>query len=230
VIEAAARASRVGEGSDAVAFLLRFTEVGHAAGYPTDDLEERFLALAAHLGLETPQISSTPTIVELSLGSLTAQRSYTFRVRPRAVDLDAIARLDDVVRDVLDGRTEPGEALARLEEIRDRPLERPRYVVLGAYAVAGAAVTPVLGGGWRDVIAGGIVGLVVGGIALAARRAARTEVMLAPLAAIGASFSAAVIADLGLETSPDIVTLAALVTLLPGMALTIGMRELATEH
>jgi uncharacterized membrane protein YjjB (DUF3815 family) len=91
-------------------------------------------------------------------------------------------------------------------------------------------VTPVLGGGWRDVLAGGIVGLVVGTIALAARRAARTEVMLAPLAAIGASFSAAVIADLGLRTSPDVVTLAALVTLLPGMALTIGMRELATEH
>jgi uncharacterized membrane protein YjjB (DUF3815 family) len=54
--------------------------------------------------------------------------------------------------------------------------------------------------------------------------------MLAPLAAIGASFSAALIADLGLRTSPDVVTLAALVTLLPGMALTIGMRELATEH
>jgi len=230
VIEAAGHSSHEGGGSDAVKFVLRFTEIGHAAGYPTDDLEERFRALAVHLGLAAPQISSTPTVVELSLGSLTAQRSYTFRVRPRAVDLDAIARLDDVVHDVLDGRAEPDEALARLEEIRDRPLSRSPYVGLAAYAVAGAAVTPVLGGGWRDVIAGGIVGLVVGGIALAARRAARTEVMLAPLAAIGASFTAALIADLGLETSPDIVTLAALVTLLPGMALTIGMRELATEH
>jgi uncharacterized membrane protein YjjB (DUF3815 family) len=36
--------------------------------------------------------------------------------------------------------------------------------------------------------------------------------------------------QLGLEASPDVVTLAALVTLLPGMTLTIGMRELATEH
>jgi uncharacterized membrane protein YjjP (DUF1212 family) len=229
VVEATGRASLEGEGSDAVAFLLRFTEIGHAAGYPTDDLEERVIALAAHFGLLAPQISATPTIVELSFGSLPAQRSYVFRVRPRAVDLDAIARLDDLVNEVLGG-AEPGEALATLEEIRERPLERRWFERLAAYALAGAAVTPVLGGGWRDVIAGGIVGLVVGGIALGARRAARTEVMLAPLAAIGASFSAAVIADLGLKTSPDIVTLAALVTLLPGMALTIGMRELATEH
>jgi uncharacterized membrane protein YjjP (DUF1212 family) len=229
VVEATGRPSLENEGSDAVAFLLRFTEIGHAAGYPTDDLEERVIALAAHFGLLAPQISATPTIVELSFGSLPAQRSYVFRVRPRAVDLDAIARLDDLVDEVLGG-ADPGEALATLEEIRERPLERRWFERLAAYALAGAAVTPVLGGGWRDVIAGGIVGLVVGGIALAARWAARTEVMLAPLAAIGASFSAAVIADLGLKTSPDIVTLAALVTLLPGMALTIGMRELATEH
>jgi uncharacterized membrane protein YjjP (DUF1212 family) len=217
------------EASDAVDFLLRFTEVGHASGYPTDDLEKRVGALAEHFGLVAPQISATPTIAQLSFGSLPSQRSYTFRVRPRAVDLDAIARVDDLVNDVLDG-AEPGDGLERLADIRDRPLERPSFELLAAYALAGAAVTPVLGGGWRDVVAAGVVGLVVGGIALATRRAVRTGVMLAPLAAVAASFCAAVIADLGLKTSPDVVTLAALVTLLPGMALTIGMRELATEH
>jgi uncharacterized membrane protein YjjB (DUF3815 family) len=54
--------------------------------------------------------------------------------------------------------------------------------------------------------------------------------MLAPFAALAASFSASLIAELGPRISPDLVTLAALVTFLPGMALTIGMRELATEH
>jgi uncharacterized membrane protein YjjP (DUF1212 family) len=45
-----------------------------------------------------------------------------------------------------------------------------------------------------------------------------------------ASFSAAAIVRLGLNASPDTVTLAALITFLPGMSLTIGVRELATEH
>lgn len=213
-----------------IEFLLRFTEAGQSSGYPTDDLEERVLSLAAHLDLAAPQISAAPTIVELSFGSLPEQRSYIFRVRPRAVDLDAIARLDDLVNDVLAGRVEPEEALERLNEIRSRPLARPWLVRLAAYGVAGAAVTPVLGGGRRDVAAGALVGLVVGTIALVARRPARTEAALAPLAAVGASFTAVLIADIGLEASPDVVTLAALVTLLPGMTLTIGMRELATEH
>ena len=54
--------------------------------------------------------------------------------------------------------------------------------------------------------------------------------MVAPLAAVVASFAATGIAQLGLKAAPDTVTLAALVTFLPGMSLTIGVRELATEH
>ena len=216
--------------SPAVEFLLAFTQYAHAAGYPTADLEERFLSLAAFLELPAAQISSTPTLVEISFGALARQRSFTLRVQPKAVDLDAIARLDDLVQDVLGGRTDVVAARAKVAEIEARPLVRRWFVRAAAYGVAGAAVTPVLGGGWRELAAGGVVGLVVGGIALPASRTARTEPMVAPLAGIAASFSAAVLVQLGLKASPDIVTLAALVTFLPGMALTIGMRELATEH
>jgi uncharacterized membrane protein YjjP (DUF1212 family) len=217
-------------GEAAVEFLLRFARFGHDAGYPTADLEEREIALAEHFGFVGAQISATPTLVDVSLGSLAAQRSFTLRVRPTSVDLDAIARLDDLVRQVLDGEIDAPAALAALEEVEARPLERHPLVRLAAYAVAGASVTPVLGGGWRELLAGAVVGLVVGGVALLARRATRAEPMMAPVAAVAASFCAAALVQLGLHATPDIVTLAALVTYLPGMALTIGMRELATEH
>lgn len=214
----------------ATELLLRFARAGHDAGYPTADLEERLLALADALGLAGVQVSATPTIVELSLGSLPDQRSYTVRVRPPVVDLDAIARLDDLVQDVVDARLGAEEALAELARTQASPLERPWPVLLAAYGVAGAALTPVLGGGWREAAAGAAVGLVAGGVALPAWRTPRTEPMIAPVAAIAASFCAAALAQLGLDANPDLVTLAALVTFLPGMTLTIGMRELATEH
>jgi len=214
----------------AVEFLLMFARVGHDAGYPTADLEERLTALADALGLEAAQVSSTPTIVEISLGALPRQRSYALRVRPTFVDLDAIARLDELVHGVLDGRIAADAATERVTEIRDRPLRRRWFVEIPAYALAGAAVTPVLGGGWRDVAAGAIVGSLVGLVALSTERAVRAEPMVAPLAAVVASFSAAALAQFGLQSSTDIVTLGALVTFLPGMALTIGVRELATQH
>jgi uncharacterized membrane protein YjjB (DUF3815 family) len=53
---------------------------------------------------------------------------------------------------------------------------------------------------------------------------------VAPAAAVAASFTAALLVKVGLDASAEIATLAALVTFLPGMTLTIGMRELSTEH
>ena len=214
----------------ATELLLRFARAGHDAGYPTADLEEQVLALAGAFGLGDVEVSATPTLVEVSLGSLPRQRTYTLRVRPTAVDLDAIARLDDLVQDALEGQLNADGALVALGHVRDNPLRRPRPLVLAAYAVAGSALTPVLGGGWREAVAAALVGLLVGAITLSTSRTARTEPMVAPIAAVAASFCAALLVRLGLDASADVITLAALVTLLPGMTLTIGMRELATEH
>jgi uncharacterized membrane protein YjjP (DUF1212 family) len=220
----------VGPAEAAVEFLLRFGRAGHDAGYPTADLEDRLLVLARSLGIPGAEVSATPTVVEVSLGSLPQQRTYTLRVRPSVVDLDTIARLDELVQDVLDVPLDAESALAALTEIQAQPLARPWPLLLAAYSIAGAALTPVLGGGWREAASAALVGLVVGAIALPAKRAAQAEPMVAPLAAVAASFCAAGLAQLGLDAAPDVVTLAALVTFLPGMTLTIGMRELATEH
>jgi uncharacterized membrane protein YjjP (DUF1212 family) len=213
-----------------IELLLRFARAAHGAGYPTADLEERLTALAEALGLDGAEISATPTLVELSLGALPSQRTYSLRVRPTAVDLDAIGRLDDLVTQVLDRRLTVDEARTALEEVTAQRLERPWPLLLAAYGVAGASLTPVLGGGWREAVAASLVGLVVGSIAIPAARGGRMEPVVAPLAAVAAAFAAASLPELGLRAAPDIVTLAALVTFLPGMTLTIGMRELATEH
>jgi uncharacterized membrane protein YjjP (DUF1212 family) len=188
------------------------------------------LVLAGAFGLVGAEVSVTPTLIEVWLGPLPSQRSHSLRVRPTPVDLDAIARLDDLVQDVVDGRLDDEGALTRLAEIERDPLHRPWPIVLAAYAIAGVALTPVLGGGWPEAGGAAVVGLVVGAIALSTRRTARTEPMVAPLAAVAASFSAGALVELGLEASADVVTLAALVTLLPGMTLTIAMRDLSTEH
>ena len=143
----------------AVEFLLRFTRVAHRAGYPTADLEERIVALASSLGLGEAEVSATPTIIEISLGTLPSQRSYTLRVQPTTVELNAISRLDDLIQDVLDDRLDPGQALAALADIQATPLVRRWPIMLAAYALAGAALTPVLGGGWSEATAAAGVGL-----------------------------------------------------------------------
>ena len=216
----------------AVEFLIRFVRVGHGAGYPTADLEDRVLALAQSLELRGVQVSATPTLVEVSLGSLPNQRTFTVRVRPAAVDLDAIARVDDLVQDVLAERLDPDASAHGACRDRRHGLWNVRGLCCSPRTrIAGAALTPVLGGELaRRSPPRRSSGFSWAQIALPATRAARTEPMAAPLAAVTASFCAATIVHLGLDASPNVVTLAALVTFLPGMRLTIGMRELSSEH
>jgi Putative threonine/serine exporter len=126
----------------AVEFLLTFARVGHDAGYPTADLERRVSSLADAVGVEAAQVSATPTTVEISLGSPPRQRSYAIRARPPLVDLDAIARLDAVVRDVLDERLTAQAALEQVVDVTSRPLRRRWFVQIPAYALAGASATP----------------------------------------------------------------------------------------
>jgi uncharacterized membrane protein YjjP (DUF1212 family) len=227
---AAARTPAEVDTAAATDVVLRFMRAGHDAGYPTAELEQRVLLFATELGFPASQVSATPTMIEISLGTLPAQRSFTLRVRPKGVDLDAIARLDDLVADVLDGRAGVPEISERLTAIEEHPLNRRRSVYLGAYALGGGAVTPVLGGGWRELVAGLVVGFVVGAVALLGGKRTNTAPLVAPLAALAASFTAAALSHAGMREAVGVVTLAALVPLLPGMVLTIGMRELATEH
>jgi uncharacterized membrane protein YjjP (DUF1212 family) len=212
---AAARTPAEVDTAAATDVVLRFMRACHDAGYPTAELEQRVLLFATELGFPASQVSATPTMIEISLGTLPAQRSFTLRVRPKGVDLDAIARLDDLVADVLDGRAGVPEISERLTAIEEHPLNRRRSVYLGAYALGGGAVTPVLGGGWRALLGG---------------KRTNTAPLVAPLAALAASFTAAALSHAGMREAVGVVTLAALVPLLPGMVLTIGMRELATEH
>src|SRR6202007_1812731 len=63
---------------------------------------------------------------------------------------------------------------------------------------------------------------------LAGRRCGALEPVVPPLAAMAASFTAALIVSIGLGASRDLITLAALVSMLPGLILTVGVRDLAT--
>ena len=189
------------------------------------------LSLAEVLGLQGAEISATPTLVEISLGSIPHQRSYTLRVRPTPVDLDAIARLDDLVRDTLDGRDRRARGARQAGGHRgaaaETPLVRAARRVLARRRRGDAGPRRRLAGpvGRRCGRARrrrrrvrGAASCARGADDRAARRGGRQ--LLRGRAGVGRTRT----------RHPTSSTLAALVTLLPGMALTVGVRELATEH
>jgi uncharacterized membrane protein YjjP (DUF1212 family) len=208
-------------------FLVRFARAGQAAGYSTAELEQRIEGLAPALGMPAVEVSAVPTVVQLSIGPLSRQQVHTLRVRPAPVDLGLISQLDDLVRDVLDGQLDTAGARARLDRVDAASHRQPWPITVAATGGVGFALAPLLGGGWREAVAAGIVGILVGAIVVLMRDSPALDPVQPPLTAIAASFVAALLVAAGLGVSPDLVTLAALVSLLPGLKLTVGMSEIA---
>jgi uncharacterized membrane protein YjjP (DUF1212 family) len=223
----------VGPAADnqAVELLLRFARAAHeTGGYPASALEQRIAELAQALGLHSVQVFATPTEVELTVGSISSQQMYALRVQPRPVDLHAIDRLDAIAAAVAAGRFDIRRALEEIEELGQNRLRRSLWLVVAAHGLVGAAVAPILGGGWSESLGAAFVGLAIGILTRVVLRSERSAALVTPSGAFLASFLASALAVAGFGIDVGVVTLAALVVLLPGMSMVIGTLELATGH
>ncbi len=102
--------------------------------------------------------------------------------------------------------------------------------MVAAHGLVSTALAPILGGGWRESLGAATVGLAVGILTRVVLRGERSAALMTPLGAVLASFLASALAVAGFDILVAYVTFAALVVLLPGMPMVIGMRELATGH
>jgi len=215
----------------AVELLLHFARsTSEAGGYPSSELEPRILELAHAMGLHSVQVSATPTVINLTVGPIPNQQVYVLRVQPRDVDLYSIGRLDEIAATVAAGRLDRRRALAEIDQLGQHPLRRPLWLVVGAHGLVGAALAPILRGGWRESLAAAMVGLAVGILTRVVIRGDRSAALVTPLGAFLASFLASALAYTGFEITVAIVTFSALIVFFPGMPMAIGVRELATAH
>lgn len=215
---------------NSVELLLEFTRSAHEAGYPANELETRVIELAEVLGLDSVQVSATPTIVNLTVGSILHQRVYVLRVQPHPVDLRVIGRLDKIAKEIASDAVDLRSAREAIEELHRHPLRRPHWLVVGAHSLASAGLAPILGGGWRESLGAAIVGLLVGIMTRAIMHRDRSSPLIAPGGAFLASFMAFALAYAGFDVAVADVTFASLFVLLPGMLMATGVREIATGH
>jgi uncharacterized membrane protein YjjP (DUF1212 family) len=213
----------------AVAFLARLGRALHRYGTPADRLEESLARAATALGIDG-QFFSAPTELLIAVGGPAAQRTSLLRVEPGEVDLGRLERLDLVANDVIGGRISVEEGSARLDRLLAAPPRWSAAVVLLADVAAAGSMAALLGGRVRDVVAASLAGVGVGTLRAGVVRwpgFGRVEPVLA-------AFFAAVIAGTLARLAPGLavgtVTLAALLSHLPGLSLTVAMIELATGN
>lgn len=202
----------------------------HSYGAAAQHLERALTLLANHL-CGGGQFFVTPTAVMCSIkrpdGKFNAKM---LRVSPNAIHLGHLSRVDELADRLLAGEVTTVEALAQLDKIAHEPTRL--FGILGPIAtvLSSLSFALMLGASTVDVYATALAAtlIVVGSELLRWHKNGdeATEFLLA--LAVSCLVFIAKIGWPGLQV--DIVILAGLIALIPGLSLTIALTELSTKN
>ncbi|MEH8019675.1 threonine/serine exporter family protein [Rheinheimera metallidurans] len=204
----------------------------HKYGTPASRLEAHLNQLSRHLGLNASFIIS-PTAMTFVIWSEGHEQEYTHaaRVDPGGMDLGALSRTDELADQVLQGQVSLNEADALLDAIDMRPSSYSKLACGVAMMLSGGAFAMLMATSWNDVLWSCLLSLLVYLFMLWAAHSARIAYMLEPLVALVAAVAACAISryiDPGINIR--LAVLSAIIAFIPGLALTLGLAELAARH
>lgn len=221
-------AASAGSTEDSVRFLLELGQALVVVGATAHRLEDALQQVAHGLGLQA-QFFSTPTSLTASIGPPESARTSVVRVSAQDVDLGRLLALDRLAERVGVGELGATAAFAELQKLQQRRRPADRWLHLLAFVCVSPAAAVFFGGGLAEVLAAGVLGLLTGGLArLMNRRPAGTrlfEMVAAAAVTVGARALSVWIAS-----AADVVTLASLIILIPGLTLTTGLSEVASRQ
>lgn len=223
------RPSGVNDREAAIGFVLALGRALHRYGTPAHRLEDGLQRVCSKLDLAA-EVFTTPTAIIMSFGRPTELKSRLLRVEGGELDMGKLAQVDALVDDVLEREVTPDAATRKLEEILAGPSRFGRGLSTFVHGVASSAMAVFFGGSIHDVALAGGIGLTLGLLAQYMKRSTDQARVFELVGAAFAAFAAAVTSSVTTMITPSLVTLAALIVLLPGLSLTVAMNELATRN
>jgi len=207
-------------------------EAAHGYGSSAARIEAflcRLTAAFGYLGV----FRSTPTemIFAFQEDVNQPQRTYLASMPGTGLDLGKLGQVGELV-DALEAKEiSVSDATARLSAIDKTPLPWGRLANAVSYALCGAGLAVLFSLGWWDVLAAGVLGLVVYGMVLLS---GSFGVRWAEWLPLSSSFVVAALATTARLWFPELnvvmVVVAAIAVLLPGYSISLGLIELVSQH
>lgn len=198
------------------------------AGAETYRVDDTMTRMAATLDMEGADSFTTSTGIIFSPGG--HRRVKLTSIRKRATDLEKIARVNAISRSLTSKEMTLEQAYVELKKVERGNFMFPFWLQVLAAAIASASFLILFGGYWENMpfafIAGGI------GFAISEKFHERTRVKFfsefTGSAVIGLISLATVSAGLGSQL--DIIVIASVMPLVPGLLITNAIRDLMAGH
>ncbi|PWQ97546.1 threonine/serine ThrE exporter family protein [Leucothrix arctica] len=212
-------------------FLIRLGKTMHSYGTHSHHLEQLLNETTYLLGLNGSFLIS-PTAMSFIFwldNEEHHQTTYTARVQPGGVDLNRLALTHDLAEQVLDGEIDLEEGVKQLESIQRVPNVYSPWLQFLAWGFTSAGFAAICGTGYLDIIASLFFGWIVYFLVILASKNKRVEEMLEPMSALLLGFLASALAGYGFEVNIGVIVLSGIIAFIPGLSLTLGLRELAAR-
>lgn len=212
-------------------FIIELGMSLHAYGAPSHRLENLLQEVTEVLGVDGVFLV-TPTTMHFLFREKDSEEEYTHieRVQPNRLDLNRLAQTHQLVDAVLAKQLDLQQARAQLEHIETLPDPYSRGLMLLAWGVLPASFALVCGANLTEVLVAAGAGCFAYGLVVLAQTWKRLDEMLVPLTALLIAFFSSGLAALGLQFNVPLVILAGVIVYIPGLFMTIGLRELAARH
>jgi uncharacterized membrane protein YjjP (DUF1212 family) len=218
---------------EACSFLIKLGTAAHRYGSTGSRIESYLAHLSAELGYHgTFRVAPTEILFAFSRDRESPQRLELEDVPPSGWDLNRLAALGDLASEVEAGELSIPEATSQIDRIAQLPDPWNSFTVGSAMSTAGAGFATMIGGSVWDVIAGGVLGLVVFFVVgLVGRLGGRLAIEWTSfLAALVVGVLVALARIIQPDINPIVVAVCALVILVPGYPISLGVLELLSNH
>ncbi len=212
-----------------VAFCLELGKALHGFGTPAHRFEEAMQRVVASLGLEGDFLAH-PTAFFAELRSSSGREIFMVRAEPGETNLEKLVRIQALVKEVAEGHLPIEEAAARVRAVVADPPGFGKAAVVASFGLSSAMAARFFGGGWREMLLSAGLGLLIAALGAWTAKRRNLAQVLVLLAATLAGFGGVLMAHLIPHTAAFTITLASIVILLPGLRLTIALREVATGN
>jgi uncharacterized membrane protein YjjP (DUF1212 family) len=217
---------------DTCRFIIKLGISVHGYGPNAIRLESYLHRLTEALGYHGV-FKSTPRELyfAFSKDGAVMQHTHLARLPGTGLDLAKLSEAGKLVDDVVAGHLTIEQALSRLDDIESTPHPWGTVATGISYAFVGAGFAVLLSGGWWDILFSTLFSLAVYGIVLlTARFGARANEWL-PLSSAFMAGALATVTKIFLpELNIVLVTLAAILILIPGYSISVGIIELISAH
>jgi len=212
-------------------FLVKLGVAAHGYGASSGRLTVFLTHLAEDLGYRG-DFFSTPTAMMFALGAEgRPQRQQVVRLSGAGQDLDKLARVGEVADQVAARRMSPHDASAAIDAVAATSVPFSRGALAASYAFVGGGIAVLFGASWIDAAVATGLSLVIYGMVLGSARFGAAGADWLPLAT---TFVAAVAATAVKIFFPPLnlvlVVLCAVIVLVPGYSLSVGVIELVSQH